>query len=225
MKKTNGALSAVAGFLKRNAVYLILSLCIVAIGVSVALIMAGEKNSLIINEDINDPGEILIPTEEPTIEDPVPTIEPEPIADTPTVKIVSFCMPVESYTSIGEYSETMVFNSTLKRYSAHKAMDFYGEEGAKVYCVYDGVIKSVDSTLLTGVTVTVDHGDGLITVYNSLLDAEGLLIGQKVSQGDVLGVISTSNRQEYKEGAHLHFETFENGVSINPEKYLSIDSK
>ena len=103
MKKTNGALSAVAGFLKRNAVYLILSLCIVAIGVSVALIMAGEKNSLIINEDINDPGDILVPTGESTIEDPVPTIDPEPIIDTPTVKIVSFCMPVESYTSIGEY--------------------------------------------------------------------------------------------------------------------------
>ena len=101
----------------------------------------------------------------------------------------------------------------------------YGEEGAKVFCAYDGVVKSVENSLLTGVTVTVDHGDGLITLYNSLLDTEDVWVGMRLNKGDVIGVMSTSNRQEYKDGAHLHFEAFENGVSVNPEKYLSIDNK
>lgn len=221
MKKTNGAAGAIGNFFKRNATYIILALCIIAIGVSIALIMVGERESLSLNgetgevqpaDNFNEPGE-----DEPK--------EDGPQEDEPTVSVISFCMPVESYSAIEEYTETLAYNPTLKRYSAHKAIDFYGEEGVKVFCAFDGVVKSVENSLLSGVTVTVDHGDGLTTVYNSLLDAEDVWVGMQLKKGDVIGVISTSNRQEYKEGAHLHFEAYENGVSINPEKYLSIDNK
>ena len=216
MKKTNGAGSATAGFFKRNATYIILALCIIAIGVSIALIMVGEKDSLSIAG---------VPTEVQPADNFEEPKEKEPEETEPTISVISFCVPVESYSAVEEYSETLAYNPTLKRYSSHKAMDFYGEEGAKVFCAFDGVVKSVENSLLTGVTVTVDHGDGLITVYNSLLDGEDVWVGMHLSKGDVIGEISTSNRQEYKDGAHLHFETYENGVSVNPEKYLSIDNK
>ena len=219
MKKTKGNENALGGFFRRNALYFILALCIIAIGVSVALIMVGERDTLPMN---NESGEVQ-PAD--NFGDKGDDQNDDKGDDEPTLSVITFCMPVESYSAIEEYTETLAYNSTLKRYSSHKAIDFYGDEGAKVYCAYDGVVKSVENSLLSGVTVTVDHGDGLITVYNSLLDAEDVWVGMQLKKGDIIGVISTSNRQEYKNGAHLHFETYENGVSVNPEKYLSIDSK
>ena len=41
-----------------------------------------------------------------------------------------------------------------------------------------------------------------------------------MTKGQVLGTISATNLQEYKDGAHLHFQTMENGAYIDPEKYL-----
>ena len=49
--------------------------------------------------------------------------------------------------------------------------------------------------------------------------------GTIVKQGDVIGQVSTTNRQESKDGAHLHFEVKEDGQLINPEKYLVLDEK
>ena len=217
MKKSNGA---VASFFRRNLTYIVLFLCILAVGASIALILISENEPLKVEETIANETPIDN-TDDNGEKEPEPTGSPE----VPTVKTVSFILPVENYTSVCLYTDALAFNQSLNRYSSHKAIDFMGEEGTKVFCVYDGVIKSVENSLLTGVTVTIDHGDGLYTVYNSVLDGEKVTVGQAVKQGDVIGVISTTNRQEYKDGAHLHFETIENGVSINPEKYLTLDNK
>ena len=217
MKKSNGA---VASFFRRNLTYIVLFLCILAVGASIALILISENEPLKVEETIANETPIDN-TDDNGEKEPEPTGNPE----VPTVKTVSFILPVENYTTVCLYTDALAFNQSLNRYSSHKAIDFMGEEGTKVFCVYDGVIKSVENSLLTGVTVTIDHGDGLYTVYNSVLDGENLTVGQSVKQGDVIGVISTTNRQEYKDGAHLHFETIENGVSINPEKYLTLDNK
>ncbi|MBQ3166493.1 MAG: M23 family metallopeptidase, partial [Clostridia bacterium] len=74
-------------------------------------------------------------------------------------------------------------------------------------------------------TVTIDHGKGLKTVYNSIEPIEGLASGQKVEKGQVIGKVSTNNKQEYKDGPHLHFEVWENGESISPLKYLTVEEK
>lgn len=217
MKKSNGA---VASFFRRNLTYIVLFLCILAVGASIALILISENEPLKVEETIANETPIDN-TDDNGEKEPEPTTNPE----VPTVKTVSFILPVENYTTVCLYTDALAFNQSLNRYSSHKAIDFMGNEGTKVFCVYDGVIKSVENSLLTGVTVTIDHGDGLYTVYNSILDGEKVTVGQAVKQGDVIGVISTTNRQEYKDGAHLHFETIENGVSINPEKYLTLDNK
>ena len=41
----------------------------------------------------------------------------------------------------------------------------------------------------------------------------------------MIGEVSVSNRTEYKDGAHLHFEVMEDGVLIDPIKYLAIEEK
>jgi murein DD-endopeptidase MepM/ murein hydrolase activator NlpD len=205
MKNSN---SKVLNYLRQNAVYLILALCIIAIGLSVTLMLVNRDK--IVDNQLSAP--IITPDDNDEKEEE-------------TVKIVSFIMPIANALDIGEYSEQPVFNDTLDRYSSHMAMDFFAEEGTSVCAVYDGVVESVTSTLLQGTTVVIDHGDGLKTSYNSLADGDMVTVGQTVKQGDIIGELSTSNRQESHTGAHLHFSVTENGQAINPSKYLVFDEK
>ena len=104
-------------------------------------------------------------------------------------------------------------------------IDFGAEAGSEVLSAYAGIIESITSSYLQGTTITIDHGNGLKTVYNSLDADENLREGQEVSAGQVLGFVSDNNRQEYKDGAHLHFEVMENGELIDPAKYLAMAEK
>ena len=195
-------------YLKKNAVYLIVAFCILAIGLSLTIFFLEKDNLTSSNNDI-----------------PVDT----PIEETPgevDELVITFVMPVEKTTSILEYSDSMVFNETLGRYSAHMATDFFAEEGTAVLAVFNGKIESIEETLLYGTTVTIDHGDGLKTIYNSIeTDENQIFVGKVVKTGEEIGTVSTTNRQEYKSGAHLHFEVKEDGEKINPSKYLTIEEK
>ena len=78
---------------------------------------------------------------------------------------------------------------------------------------------------MQGTTITIDHGNGLYSIYNSLADGDSVSVGKSVNQGDEIGQVSVSNRQEYKAGAHLHFEVKENGQLVDPAKYLESQEK
>lgn len=217
MKKEN---SKILDFFRRNAAYLVLAFCVLAVGLTVAFVLIGESknnDNIKIEAPITDNGDNDV--KNPDID---PVIKPD---DEPVIKVIRFIMPVNDTTAIEKYSESMVFNATLNRFSAHTATDFYAAEGSPVMAVYDGTVEKVENDVLKGVTVTIDHGDGLKTVYNSLADADEIVAGATVKQGDVIGHVSSTNRQESKNGAHLHFEVYENGKNIDPVKYLAIDEK
>lgn len=209
-------------FLRRNAIYIVLALCIVAVGLSIALMTATQKENF---GNIDDIPTITDPNDKDPSDGPGNSEGDKPPVEEPVDVPVEFIMPVANPTSISEYSEQMVFNSTLNRYGAHKAIDFFATEGTDVLAVFDGTIVSVENTLLNGTTIVIDHGDGLKTVYNSLEDGELVTVGQQVKKGDVIGAVSLSNKQEYKSGAHLHFEVIENDKVIDPAKYLNLDLK
>lgn len=205
--------------LRKNLSYVVVALCILAVGLSVVFVLLSQNQS----------GEFDLAAREPENTTPVAVEpDPEPVI-TPTVTpeetVVSFIMPVENPLSVELYSETMAYNSTLKRYSSHLATDFFASEGSPVLAVYNGVVEAVENSLLKGVSVVINHGNGLKTVYNSLEDADEVSVNDVIKQGDVIGHVSTTNRQESAEGAHLHFEVIENGNSINPSKYLAIEEK
>lgn len=216
MEKTKGNFFT---FLKKNAVYIVLVLCILAVGLSVALTLVDGKSASIDSTLGSEQDSVGSVDENENVDSPAD------IPDEPVSNVVTFIMPVQNATEIGEYSESMVFNSLLGRFSTHMAVDFFAPEGTLVYATYGGTIESVENTLLKGTTITIDHGNGLKTVYNSILDGDRVMPGQTVKQGDVIGEISVSNRQEADLGAHLHFEVYEDGVNIDPAKYLTFDEK
>ncbi len=221
--------SKVTDFIRRNAYYLAFVLCLAVLAViTVVLVMNGSDNSLQTGggnnqiEDTNGSNNSQTPDEKPNPDDNQTPNDQEQ----PTVSVIIFDMPVAGASIIKDYvSASVVYNQTLGLYSGHKAIDFAAQEGAQVTCVYNGVVESIEISKVNGTTVTVDHGNGLKSVYNSIEAEETLQEGATVYKGDVLGTVSTNNKTEYLDGAHLHFEVWENGEKIDPNKYLIGEGK
>ena len=214
-------------FFKKNGYYVLLGVCILAIVamITVAIVVANKKEGIPVGTTPSDDIEVVVPNPDDSADGGnQEVVNPEPTE--PVDKPVAFILPVENCTIIKEYTDSgLEYNQTLGRYEGHLGIDFGGEENASVFAVYGGTIESVTTSYLEGTRVVVDHGKNLKTVYTSLSSADFVQVGQTVSAGDKIGEISTTAAQEYKDGAHLHFECFENGVRINPEKYLLLDQK
>lgn len=138
---------------------------------------------------------------------------------------ITFVSPVLNGTVIKDYSNTeLQYNQTLKQWEAHFGIDFCGASGSNVVACYEGVIEDVYSNTLEGSVITIDHGNGLKTVYKSLTNVK-LSEGAKVKQGDIIGQISTTASNELKDGDHVHFEVWKDGSKVDPSNYLNLSEK
>lgn len=222
-------------FLKTNAYYLVLAFVIFAVvALTVTLFIRQNALDQTINssqngnlvERPNDNSSAILPNDNSSTpsEDNKPNENPEP--EKPTQTVVSFIFPVENATVTCDYTDSsVVYNKTLNLYTGHCAVDFGAETGSEVKVVFAGRIESVTTSYLKGTTVTVDHGNGLKTVYNGIEVVDGVEAGLEVQQGFIVGYVSDNNRQEYKDGPHLHFEVWENGEKVSPYKYLEVNEK
>lgn len=136
----------------------------------------------------------------------------------------TFTMPVTTVDAINTYG--FYHNTTLDKYYLHTGIDFAGSAGDEVYAALDGTVESITTdSLLMGTTVTLSHDNGLKTTYTFVEAAEELEVGDAVEKGDVIATIAEAMGQEYKDGAHLHFEVFLNDEAVDPETYLDISEK
>ena len=100
------------------------------------------------------------------------------------------------------------------------------ETGAEVSAVMSGIVESIyRDDILSGTEIVVDHGDGLKSVYRFVTVAENLKVGDEVAQGDVIATVAAATGDEYKDGAHLHFEVVKNGIAVDPTTYLTLEEK
>ena len=206
-------------FWKKNAYYLIIGVCAVAIiAMSTFAIINLNKDEPVINN--------------PQIENPDPSEGGENPGENPSEPVsteIIFSMPVSAVNVIKDYTDAAVnpvcWNMTTQDYRGHLAIDFGGTAGDNVFAVYDGTVLSNTTNTLNGTTIVIDHGNGLKTVYGSLAEAGTLKAGDTVKKGDCIGQMSVSYQIEYSDGAHLHFEVIENNAKINPSKYLLFAEK
>ncbi|MBQ8291335.1 MAG: M23 family metallopeptidase [Clostridia bacterium] len=133
-------------------------------------------------------------------------------------------MPIESVTVLNDYG--FYHNQTLNCYYEHTGIDFSAAAGTEVLCAETGTIESIyKDDILLGTEIVVNHGDGIKTYYRFVNEAEGLKVGDTVEKGDVIATVAEANGNEYKDGAHLHFEITENGSIVDPATYLTLEEK
>lgn len=98
----------------------------------------------------------------------------------------------------------------------HKGIDFQASIGDPVLAVADGVVSFAGDRSGYGNTVEIDHGNGYVTRYahNSRLSRQ---VGDLVRAGQEIARAGSSGRST---GAHVHFELWQDGVVVNPRKFL-----
>jgi murein DD-endopeptidase MepM/ murein hydrolase activator NlpD len=98
----------------------------------------------------------------------------------------------------------------------HKGIDFEADTGDAVLSVADGVVSFAGVRSGYGNVVEVDHGNGYVTRYahNSRLTRR---VGDLVRRGQEIAKAGSTGRST---GPHVHFEVWENGVAVNPSRFL-----
>lgn len=133
-------------------------------------------------------------------------------------KLENITMPLSDISNVlSPFSGSeLVKNETTGSWQTHNGTDIAAEVGADVFAVYDGEIVNVSNDALWGVTVVLDHKNGYITKYCGLGSDLAVCQGDKVSGGDVLGVVGNTADIESAVQPHLHIELTHNGKYIDP---------
>lgn len=96
----------------------------------------------------------------------------------------------------------------------HPGIDFGAASGTPVLSAADGVVVEAGRKGGYGNWIKVRHPGGYETGYAHLSRyAKGLKVGQRVSQGQVIGYVGSTGLST---GPHLHYEVFFKGAKINP---------
>ncbi len=201
--------SRLMAFLKKNIHYILMILCVIAIGVVVTVVAV--LNTTKQDADINKPD--------------VPSIE-VPDDDTPVVveKKFALLMMVEDGVKGRGFSDTALsYNPTLSRYDAHLAVDITGKEGTNVIAGFDGTVTNVTNDAYYGGTVTIDYGKGYIATFKLLADVT-VKKGDKVTEKTVIGKIGKF-QFECKQDAHLHYELTQSSKLVDPMQFVVGDNK
>ena len=98
----------------------------------------------------------------------------------------------------------------------HKGIDYAARTGDPVLAVADGVVTFSASRSGYGNTIEIDHGNGYVTRYahNSALSRG---VGELVRAGDQIALAGSTGRST---GPHVHLEVWQDGVAIDPMRFL-----
>lgn len=127
-----------------------------------------------------------------------------------------FSMPIEGEV-LNEFSNgELVKSKTTGAWQTHNGIDISAALGDTVLSAGSGTVAAVDNDPLWGITVTIDHGNGIITRYSNLNEGVTVQVGQEVGSGEEIGAVGETADIETLEKSHLHFETVKNGSYVNP---------
>ena len=101
-------------------------------------------------------------------------------------------------------------------YMQSNGVAYASGDNFNILAILDGEVIDVLEDELVGNSITIDHGN-MKTIYQSLSEVD-VKVGDKVNQGDIIGISGTSNINSDL-GNHLYFEMLVNDLNVNPEEY------
>lgn len=155
--------------------------------------------------------------------EPVFEKKEEPAAEASTENVpekIVFAYPAAGAATETFHIESLSYSKTMGDFRTHSGIDFVSEQTEDVYACADGTVKEVFNDTFMGLSVCIDHGNGIESEYSSLSECF-VNNGDAVTAGSVLGKSGDTASIEKAEGYHVHLEVKKNGVSVNPEEFFN----
>lgn len=131
-----------------------------------------------------------------------------------------FIMPVTGQITFDYARDKLVYSKTLEDWRTHDGIDIAAERGTPIKAVSDGVVTDIKKDPRYGITVIIDHQNGLKTVYANLASDEMVNPNQIVKQDEIIGSVGNTAIFESAEQSHLHFEVLKDDKLVDPKSYL-----
>jgi murein DD-endopeptidase MepM/ murein hydrolase activator NlpD len=107
-------------------------------------------------------------------------------------------------------------NPITKITNFHSGIDISASSGTPIRATADGVVSYSGWTLHSGYVVILEHGFNFSTVY-AHNNKNTVRVGQEMKRGDLLGYVGSTGQST---GPHVHYEIWEKGKNVNPQKFL-----
>ena len=245
MQRKNGFFQNIVQFAESKGFYLVLGLCVVAIGVSgYVLFFTGDEpapgivlpdQDVVLRDPVTvDPAPEPAPTPEPEPEpDPAPVppaplpLEEQPLVQEPepTISVSRpvkaetprYARPVEGTLQRAFSGEELSYDETMCDWRTHGGADYPCAQGDDVRAIAPGTVKAVFTDGMKGNCVTLQHDGGLESTYCGLETNTTMRPGMELQAGDPVGTAAGSPLMESAQAPHIHLEVTRDGALIDPE--------
>ena len=117
---------------------------------------------------------------------------------------------------VSSFGQRTIING--KKRSPHSGVDLKAANGTPVKATNSGRVVLVASHYFSGLSVIVDHGAGIQSMYFHLSQAS-VQLGELIEKGALIGRSGSTGRVT---GPHLHFGIRLNGGRVDPLKLIEI---
>ena len=98
----------------------------------------------------------------------------------------------------------------------HRGVDLVNMPRSIVWAAQNGKIIIKDRFAMSGNTVAIDHGLGIVTLYFHLDSFTDIEVGDPIKKGQPIGKVGMTG---YANGYHLHWELRVNGTAVDPMEW------
>lgn len=218
-------------FIREKGYYIVLFLCICAVGISGYLFVSNavsEKNTR------ND-ATLSVATRADDPADPPQTESSSAQTDTSQQTAAAAAMtdeavraeakkvrvwPVSGAQQMPYSVDALRYNATTQDWRTHAGIDLTAAVGTPVKAAGSGVVTAVYDDEYLGTTVVIDHPDGHVSQYSNLAVMPSVSAGDTVEAGAIIGAVGQTALLELAEEPHLHFAVFADGQSVDPSDFI-----
>ena len=222
----------IRSFVREKGYYIVLALCVCAVGVSGWLFVSGaiaEKKALR-QETMSIATSAEEPAKNPSAEQkPAPTAAAEeetaPAAAMTDESVREAAKnvrvwPVSGSTQAAYSVDALQYNATTQDWRTHAGVDLAASVGTPVKAAGSGVVTAVYDDEFLGTTVVINHPDGHVSQYSNLAVMPSVSAGDSVEAGQTIGAVGETALLEIADEPHLHFAVYANGDTIDPAEFI-----
>ena len=127
--------------------------------------------------------------------------------------------PLQGDVILNYSMDQTVYFATLEQYKYNPALIIAGKVNDPVNAAATGKITDISANEETGVTVTMDLGNGYQAIYGQLKEVL-YKEGATVEAGNAIGYIAEPTKYYSVEGSNLYFELQKDKEPVNPMEYM-----